>query len=225
MKKILLVLILPFALFGFEIVFNKKFNKEVTPDKLSTYITITVNKNSENEITPILNNFNDFISGSRNVEKKSGDFSIRPKQKFEKGQSTIIGYSGNLKYTILANSSKDMNKFIKKLLKQKENEDTSISISMLNWIVSETKHANTTEKLQLEAINWSQKYSQELSAELNKSCQTKKINISTASYIPMYRNSRISEAVSSTISIQNVPIPEVTANDISITPNFILECK
>ncbi len=67
MKKIITTLIVPFVLFGFELSFNKKFEKDVTPDKILTYITITANKKTEAEISPKLEKYNKYISNNDEV--------------------------------------------------------------------------------------------------------------------------------------------------------------
>lgn len=223
MKKSIAILALPFTLFGFEIVFNKKFDAHVIPDKLTSNITISVNKNSESEITPTLNRFNDIISKSEKIEKRSGDFTIRPNRNYVNGVSNIVGYSGNLNYTIYSENEKDMNKFLKKLISKKDSSDISITISTLNWIVSESMHSKISQDLQLEAILWAEEYSKELSMKIDKECETKKINVSTPRYVPYFAKSQETAGLSSIAA--DIPVPEVSKNQISINPNFILECK
>ncbi len=225
MSKILGVLLVPFMMFAFEISFNKKFEREVQPDKLVTDLTINIDKQSESEISPQLNKFNDFILNNDNVEKKAGEFTIRPKYKYEKGQSFLVGYTGNLRYTIYTDSLKKMNKFIKQLFNLKSDDSLSITVSQLSWIVSEDKYAKTTEKLRLNAILWSQEYTRLLSNDTKSICKTEKININTHNYNPIYKIARTENMMMNNKVDSNIPIPKATKNIVSITPSYVLECK
>lgn len=225
MKKVLGMILIPFALFAFEVSFSKKFEKEIATDKLSTSISVVVNKGSEAEVSPQLEKFNDFIRSNNTVEKRAGSFSIRPKRKYEKGHSTLIGYTGNLRYTIYATESKAINKFLKSFLKLKKHEDTSVTVSGLRWIVSEEKKTQTIESLRLEAILWAESYAQKLSTETNKNCKVSKININTQSFRPSYQALRSEVMMDSSVTKSNIPVPEVTKNRISLKPSYVMECK
>lgn len=227
MRKILTIIILPFVLFGFDISFNKKFEKKISPDKLSTNIIITVVKEDESEITPLLNSFNKLISNYDEVEKRAGEFSIKPKYKYDKGQSSIVGYNGILSYTIYSTDSKEMNEFIRLLLDLKDNEDISISISGLNWIVSQSKKSVVVEELRLESIIWAKEYVSTISKKIESTCKIKEINISSRKDLnPLYRSGRAEVMMmSKTTHDSNIPIPKATKNRLTINPYYVLECK
>ena len=226
MTKILATLLIPFVLFGFDISFDKKFEKQIVPDKLKTNITVTAVKISESEITPELNSFNEFISKSNNVEKRAGEFSVRPKYKYNKGQSTLIGYTGTLTYTIFSDNQKDMNNFIKSLLNLKNDKDISVSLSGLSWIVSKSKRSILVDDLRLESIMWAKDYATKISKDINSNCKVKNITISSGNYNPVYRNSRADVMMlSSTKHESNIPVPQANKNIVSIKPNYVLECK
>ena len=224
MRKIFVLLCVWVYVLGFDVTFNKEFTKQITPDKLSTYITINVNKEDEIEISPILNKFNKFISSEDEIEKTNGNFSISPKYKYNKGNSTIIGYRGSLRYQIYSKSSKVINGFIKELLDLKDDSDTTITISSLNWIVSKTKHSDAIDELRLESILWSNKYAIKLSQEMNNICKVKVININSANFRPIYRTQAKHIVMNSSIP-SDIPIPKATKNTISLKPTYILECK
>ena len=226
MIKIFTILLIPFILFGFDINFNKKFEKQIAPDKLSTHITVTVVKDVESEITKELDSFNKLISRNDDIEKRAGEFSVRPKYRYHKGESTLIGYNGTLRYTILSDNSKDMNKFIKSLLSLKDDEEISVSVSSLNWIISNSKKSELTEVLRLQSIKWAKKYARDISKELNNNCIIKNIHISPRGINPIYRNSRSNVMMlSSAKQESNIPVPQANKNSISINPHYILECK
>jgi len=225
MNKIFTLIAVPFALFAFEVSFSKKFEQQVTPDKLSTNIIITTNKPKEVDISRQLERFNNFISRNETVEKKAGEFSIRPKHRYDKGQSMLIGFTGNLRYTIYSEESKDMNKFIKKLLKLKNDKDMSISIAGLNWIVSADKYAISVEKLRLEAILWGKKYADKLSTETNDDCNVQNINITSHSYAPIHKMARAQTMMLDSVAESNIPIPQDSTNEVFINPTYVLECK
>lgn len=225
MNKILFLLLIPYLLFAVEISFDKKFEMQVTPDKLTTNVIITIDKQRESEIAPKLNHFNNFISRNDTVEKKAGTLTVRPKYKYEKGQSSLIGYTGNLRYTISADSSKKMNAFIKDLLKLKRDDSLSLTVSQLSWIVSDEKYSKTTETLRLKAILWSQEYANTLSNDTNSSCKTEKINISSHNFNPIYKTARTENIMMDHKTDTNIPIPQISNNIISVSPSYVLECK
>jgi len=207
---------------GFEINFNKKFTKYITPDQLSTNITISILKEDENEVSPIVDKFSKIINNNDTIKKHHGTTSISPKYKYYKGSSTIIGYIGSIRYQILSSSSEDINIFIKELLNLKDDEDVSISISSLKWIISDIKHDQALENLRLDAIVWPTNYITTLSTKLNKECNIKTININNISNRAF---KSVSMVKMSNMADTPMLAPKLTKNTISIKPSYTLECK
>ncbi len=119
-----------------------------------------------------------------------------------------------------------MNRFIKSLLKLKDDEDISVSVSGLNWIVSQNKKDEVIDELRLESIMWSKKYASEISQKINSSCKTKEIRISSMGISPMHRNNRSDVMMlSSEKQKSNIPVPQANKNSLSINPIYVLECK
>ncbi len=224
MRKIFVLLCVSIYVFGFEISFNKKFIKHITPDKLSTHVTINVVKDDEIDISPILNKFNKFIIQNEKVEKKGGIFSISPKYKYKNGTSRIIGYNGSLRYTIFSTNSDDINEFIKIVLNLKDDDDTSVSISSLNWIVSDSKYSNIIEELRLKAIIWSKEYALTLSNKMGTLCEVKVINLNSNHFKPVYRAMPMMKSMNIAMDAP-MPVPQQTKNSISINPSYLMECK
>ena len=224
MRKLFVLLCVSVYVFGFEISFNKKFIQYVNPDKLSTNVTINVLKDDEIDISPILNKFNKLITTNDKIEKRGGIFSISPKYKYKNGNSKIIGYSGSLRYSIFSTNSDDINEFIKTILNLKEDDDTSISISSLNWIVSDVKYSNAIEDLRLKAIIWSKEYASILSNNMKTSCKVKAVNIDRNHLKPAYRSMTAMKTLGMSMN-SSIPVPEQTKNSVSINPTYLMECK
>ena len=220
MKKLFVLLYVSVYVFGFEVSFNKKFTQHIKPDKLSTNVTINVLKDDEIDISPILNKFNKLITNNDKIEKRGGRFSISPKYKYKNGNSKIIGYSGNLKYTIFSTNTDNINEFIKIILNLKEDEDTSISISSLNWIISDVKYSNTIDDLRLKAIIWSKDYALLLSNKMKASCEVKAVSLNSNHFKPVNNSMTLMKTMGSPI-----PVPQQTKNSISINPSYLMECK
>ena len=225
MYKIVAFLILPFILYGFDINFGKKFTEEIVPNKLSTKIVITIDKDREDKLSPILNRFNIFISQEKDIEKKDGQFFIEPRYTYNGGKSKIIGYSGILKYSIYSTNDKNMNSFLKALLNLKKNKDISISISSLKWIVDDSKNEKVLASLRLKSILFGKKYASEISVKIDNFCVLKNINITSHSFRPFYNISTHGVKMSSSINESNIPVPQANKNSLSIEVNYILECK
>ncbi len=119
-----------------------------------------------------------------------------------------------------------MNRFIKSLLKLKDDEDISVTVSGLNWIVSQNKKDKVIDELRLESIIWSKKYASEISKKINSTCKTKEIRISSIGVNPMYRNNKSDMMMlSSEKQRSNIPVPQANKNSLSINPIYVLECK
>ena len=171
--------------------------------------------------------FNKLITQYDEVEKRAGEFSIKPKYKYDKGQSSIIGYNGILSYTIYSTNSKEMNQFIRSLLDQKDNEEISISISGLKWIVSQSKKSEGIEELRLESIIWAKKYVSTISKKIDSICKIKVIKISPdKNFNPLYSANRTELIMmSKTTHDSNIPVPKASKNRLTINPQYVLECK
>jgi len=224
MFKIILLSILPFILFASQINFNKKFSKKVSSDELTTRITIKLTRPDEDDISPILNKYNDLIKQSVGINKHRGNFSINPKYKYKNGNSKIVGYNGNLSYTISSKSSKNMNEFIKELLYAKDEPKLSIVISSLQWIISNNLKEEISNNLRLDAIIWAKEYTNKLSSKLNTTCITKSININQNHSFPR-PSPMMSKGIRMDAVSKNIAVPIISKNKISLNVNYIMECK
>lgn len=222
--KFLGLMLLPMSLFAFEVEFNKKFTKELMADTLSTQLIIRIDSKVEKDISKRLTKFNEEIKDNDEVEKKLGNFTIRPSYKYNSTNSPkIIGYIGELRYTINSTDAKTINKFISDINNLKESRDTSITVSGLSWKVKDSTYNIALDILRLEAIYWGQTYASNLSKDLNKRCMIQNIKINSHSNIRPMRTNYALERMSS--SKQSIPVPEIDRQKISINPMYVLECK
>lgn len=228
MKRIILwlaIAFLPLSLFSYEISFNKNFSKTVTPDLLTTYVTINVENKDEKFINKKIEDFNKYIKKNNNVIKKNGTFTLSPKYRYYKDKQEFIGYVGSLRYQIKSKNAKHINSFIDDLIRIKQELDSrkiKLNISNVSWIVSETLHANSLDDLRIEAITWIESYSNSLTVTLSKDCTVRKININSS--VSRQNFARANSMAYSTKSASNVA-PISSDKEININPNFVLECK
>jgi hypothetical protein len=222
MKKIFVLLYVFIYASGFEISFNKNFTQYVKPDQLYSNIIITILKEDESEVSPIIGKFLKIINSNDKIKTKNGTTSISPKYKYYKGSSEIIGYNGDIRYQILSSNSEDINSFIKELLDLKDDEDILISISSLKWIISDIKYAQVFEDLQLNAIVWARSYVTKLSIKLNKECNIKIININNFNNMVFNNVSVVKMTQTDTTSMLK---SKLNKNTLHINPFYILECK
>lgn len=220
----LIALLLPISVFSYEISFNKKFSKFVTPDVLSTYVNISIDNDSEKFINEHLEKFNKYIKNNNSIEKSGGSVTLSPKYKYFKNTQKFIGYHGSLKYTIKSKNGKELNKFIDDLIKLEEKFDrdnVKLRISNLSWITSSSLYNNSLDMLRIDAIKWIESYSSSLENLLSKECSIKNINISKSNN-HFLRAGRMESLSAKRIS--NVA-PVNSSQEVVIEPNFILECK
>lgn len=221
--KFLKLLVIPIFAFSFELEFSKKFYHELPHDTLSTYITVTITDDTEIIVGERLEIFNQKIKSFDKVERKLGTFNIRPRYRHSSSTPRISGYIGELRYKINSRKARFMDEFISEIIKLKTNRDTNVSVSNLSWSVKEDTYNVTFDLLRLEAINWVNTYSNNLSKDINKECLVKKIDISKPRQ--MMLNTQKAVYSNAEASAKTVAVPEANQERLVIEPRFIMECK
>lgn len=227
MRKIILIFCLILLnLNAYEINFNKNFSKNVSPDKLVTYVSVIVEKKLEREVNLEIEKFNDFIKENDLVKFKDGRYTLSPKYTYTNNKQKFVGYIGNLNYKIETQNAKNINSFISQLIDIKErinSEDLKLNISNINWEISEELNNKSFDDLRLEAIKWANEYSKELSNKVQKNCEISKININSVNRNNIYyaRDGIVASSMKTSADVT----PANTDENISINPNFLLECK
>ena len=219
--RYLILFIIPVYLLSFEINFNKKFSKTLPQDTLSTYISIIVKDENEKEVNKVLSKFTKKIKTYNKVEKDNGSLNIRPEYHTSNNTIKLIGYKGELRYQVNSNKATYMDKFVRELIELKDNSNTNIVISNLQWKVKDKTYNNTYDILRLEAIKWIRSYAIKLSNNLSLKCNVENISINSSNFRP------ISRMVYSNadMSTSKIAVPESNKEEISINPSFIVECK
>jgi predicted secreted protein len=229
MKKRLFIplLLIPILGFSYEVNFNKSFSKIVNPDLLTTNISISVEKKDESKINSEIERFNDFFKKTNDVSLKNGSFTLSPKYKYHDNKQEFIGYLGNLRYSIESKNAKDLNDFIDKLISIKDSvksEEVKLSISNISLKTSDDLQNKSLDALRLEAIHWIDSYAKSLSTQVSKYCEISKINIfESISGNVTYARAEMSSLGMSKMAADVAPISN--EQNITINPNFVLECK
>jgi uncharacterized protein YggE len=229
MKKrfFIAALLSPVLGFSYELNFNKSFTKVVNPDLLTTNITISVERKDENKVNNEIEKFNDFLKKTTDVTLKNGSFTLSPKYKYHDNKQEFTGYVGNLRYTAESKNAKDLNGFMDKLISIKENiksEEVKLNISNVSWKTSDELENKSFDELRLEAINWIDGYAKTLSSQVSKYCEVSKINIfETNTGNVVYARAEMASLGMSKMAADVAPIS--SEQNITINPNFILECK
>ncbi|MGB9801811.1 MAG: hypothetical protein ACPLSX_02510, partial [Arcobacter sp.] len=73
-------------------------------------------------------------------------------------------------------------------------------------------------------INWVENYAKVLSNDLHKECNIKNIRLEN-NIMHTYRAQMTSMKLSSSLKKEDVPVPEVSHQKLSIITNYKLECK
>lgn len=229
MKKrfFIAALLLPILGFSYELNFNKSFTKVVNPDLLTTNITISVEKKDENKVDSEIEKFNDFFKKTSDITLKNGSFTLSPKYKYHDNKQEFLGYVGNLRYTAESKNAKDLNVFMDKLISIKDNiksEEVKLNISNVSWKISDELENKSFDELRLEAINWIDGYAKTLSSQVSKYCEVSKINIFEANTgNALYSRAEMASLGMSKMAADMAPIS--AEQNITINPNFVLECK
>ena len=227
-KKLFIVgLLLPIFGFSYEVNFNKSFSKVVNPDLLTTNITINIEKKDENKVNSEIEKFNDFLKKTNDVTLKNGSFTLSPKYKYHDNKQEFLGYIGSLRYSAESKNAKDINTFMDKLISIKEgikSEDVKLNISNVSWNISDDLQNKSFDALRLESINWVESYAKSLSSQVSKYCEVSKINISESNNGNVVY-ARAEMAYSGMLKMAADVAPISSEQNITINPNFVLECK
>lgn len=227
-KKLFIIgLLLPIFGFSYEVNFNKSFSKVVNPDLLTTNITINIEKKDENKVNSEIEKFNDFFKKTNDVSLKNGSFTLSPKYKYHDNKQEFLGYIGSLRYSAESKNAKDLNTFMDKLISIKESiksEDVKLNISNVSWNISDDLQNKSFDALRLESINWVESYAKSLSSQVSKYCEVSKINISESNNGNVVY-SRAEMAYSGMLKMAADVAPISSEQNITINPNFVLECK
>ena len=227
MKKLLPLLFLPLLSFSYELNFNKTFSKVVNPDLLNTYINISVEKKDETNVNIEIEKFNDFMKDNKSITLKNGSFTLSPKYKYTDNKQQFVGYVGNLRYTAESEDAKKLNIFMDELISIKDkakSEDVKLNISNVAWKISDNLQNKSYDELRLESITWLESYSKVLTKKLLKFCEIKTIIVNEAQNGNiMYARAEMAYSAKSKIAADVAPVN--SEQNITINPNFILECK
>ena len=223
MKK-LLILLFPIFIFAYEIDFNKTFSRDLMPNVLSANISITIEDKKERLVINRLNIFGIEMKQYKKVEKKLGTFNVRPVYQHSSNSPLIKGYIGELRYEISTNDALFMGEFVSLVTSLKDNRDTSVSLGNLSWKVKSDSYSVALDVLRLEAINWGENYTKILSQDLRKECELKHISFSNYNQRPIAYATRALSSLS-TAQKDEMVIPELTEEEISLNTSFKLECK
>jgi uncharacterized protein YggE len=183
-----------------------------------------IEDNKEKDVIERLEVFNDTIKKYKKVEKQLGNFNVRPQYQRTSNSPKIYGYKGTLNYKIEANDALNMGEFITLITSLKNNRDTSVSLNNLSWRVKEDSYNVILDLLRLESIVWAEDYAKTLSSDLKKECKVKSINLMN-NYLRSYMEPMATLKLDSSLQKENVPVPEVSQQKISMTSNYLLECK
>jgi predicted secreted protein len=218
-KKLIFTSLVPLALFSYELNFSKKFSKEISPDILSARISVSIQNKDERFINDNLESINEFIKESQNIKYKNGNFNLTPRYSYQNNKKIFSEYFGNLSYIITSKDPIFMNEFINDLVELKDKiavDSLKLNINNTSWKISQSKYDSSLDSLRLEAINWINSYS----TQLSHSCKVKKIIINTSGNNFQY-NSVNTMAVRDMAKIS----PAKSLKSLSINPNYTLECK
>lgn len=223
MKKYL-ILFLPIFIFAYEVNFSKNFTQELLPNILSADITVAIEAAKEREVIDRLAVFDKEIKKYKKVEKKLGSFNVRPLYQHSNTSPKIRSYKGELRYEVSTNDALFMGELVSIITKLKDNRDTSISLENLSWKVKKETYNIALDILRLETINWAENYAKTLSQDLKKVCEIKSINFSNYADKPIfYAKSQVNSRIS--LHKDEMVVPEVAEEDITIKANFRLDCK
>jgi uncharacterized protein YggE len=224
MKKIISLSLVCISLLSAQtdIIFSKTFEKKIKPDTLTTNITFSTQKTSQETATNRLTKISDFVSAQNSVKSKGGDYSVNPHYDYDNGKNIQNGYDGIISYQLSSKNPEVLNKFTRELQRYGEKNGMIVAVSSASWGMSDNQEGSDggVEDLRLEAIVWSDRYAKSLSSKIGKNCSIQKINFSGGGYYPQPMMMKASMAMS-----DSAPIPTQDEQNININANIEMVCK
>ena len=215
MKKIIFALLVACTLFGYDVIMDKSFTKEVIPSKQSVRVNITLKDTTLNGVLKKLEKYKKYMDSLKNVNVKSNGFHTLPNYRYQNNKRLKVGYKGFSNYTVSSDRQKNLEIFIDKLAKDKNTGE--ISLSSMQWSLSDKKKEQAIDELKIDAIKWAKKYEKILSKELNSQCKLEEINLIQNRGISIMR-------VSKTLN-SNLPFSKKEKKQIKIKSKLKYECE
>lgn len=224
MIRLLIILLLPFYLYSYQIEFNKTFSHDLSHDILKAYLSIKISDKSESSLKKRLDIYDNKIKSFNKVEKKLMAFDIRPKFRHANNTPKVSGYIGELRYKVSSNKAEPMNKLITEISDMKKTRDTSVSLYSLKWSPKKSTYNVTLDVLRYEAINWGINYAKSLSIDLSTKCQIININLNTeeGKHSPLIERYAFSNEK---VLINNSSIPIINQKHAIVHVNYVMECE
>ncbi|MBU1659140.1 hypothetical protein KKG72_08830 [bacterium] len=209
---------------------SQKFVSFISPDKLSTNLSITMIEQDYTQASNELNVLSTALKKYENICKSSG-YSVMKAMEWDNThkKNIFIGYRGvvniDCQYTTLSEMEKVYNiPALKKLITN--NKNVTISNQGTRWIVSDDALAKKKEELETQAVLYANIFKMKLSALLKKECSIKEIHLSALNQhpMPMYDNRvLLKEAVASSYIQANEPTKEDAT--LNYSASYIFACE
>jgi len=200
-----IALILPIALFAYNITNTKTFSIKLTPDLLKTTLQISI---LDKNLNKLLKKTNLVIKASSKCKQITYNFS--PYYEYKNKKRVFLGYKANIKEVCEFKNPKDFSTLLSNLPKE-----AKVSLNSIKYISSKQKEA--IKKLKLNAYNFSINEANKLSKALNKTCILKNISFNTTTPI------RYKKVKALSVDALNAPLPK-GENEVKLTANYLIEC-
>ena len=220
MKKIIISIAFVSTLFGYEVEMQKRFTKEIMPNKLTAVVSISTQQKTLEDVLTKLEAYSKFIKSQKDVDISDNGFHTSPDYRYDKNKRTKIGYRGSINYKVTSNDKKSIESFLN-LLSHEEKEGIDLYLSSRKWSIDPKDLQNVKETLQIEAIEWAKKYAKKLSKKLDDRCKIEKITLGNVSGVNPYR---VMSARADSQS-KELPLAEKTKQKITLRAQIQYKCK
>ncbi len=223
MKRLIIITTLSCSLSALTINFSKEFETEIKPDTLQASVSIVEKLSTQDAVVNALARITNYLDTWEDIEKKGGNYSVRPNYTYENNKRYKDGYSGSIYYTFSSKDSKKLNKFLSNLYSFKAPKGEEISLNNINWIMSKEQKTGKVDALRLDAIKWSRVYAKSLSKDLSSKCSVKSVIFTPINYFqpqPMIREEMVAMD-----KAYMAPTPTQDKQKMSVNPTITIECK
>jgi len=199
---------------------NKSFSSIVTTSTMSTSLHILVFDKNSDVVENTIGKINTILQKSK--ISKGGQYSIVPEHQWKNGKNSFLRYVANISYEFSFSDKKEYEDILNQI---KSIEKIELTQSPIQLSISDETMTSTTERLELEAIEYGKAYTSKLSNWFGDgNCKIKNITFSSNNFSHMPLTLMRSATLDASMPNSEVSPPLENEKKIQLDASYIFEC-
>ncbi len=219
MRVFVLAVMMGVMVFGYDVVLQKNFTKEVIPKRLSVRLNVTTDAKVLQEVMQTLDTFTKSVTNFKGVKVVQNGFNTAPQYSYKNNMRKKAGYRGSVNFDVSSEKKENLEAFINHI-NTIQNKNLDIYLSSKKWNIDSKTKEQTKQELSIEAIKWAKHYAETLSHKLDDRCKLKKVDfVKGVCTVP------VKIAQGDTVTKKEIPLAKKEKRIISINAILKYECR